>query len=361
MVLGSLLAQAFRLSQNVPTKEHVLQFYSDYYVKRTRPSTAKLQDMIRSACSHVSRVYVVVDALDEYLEKLEYKPINEFVQSLLALGDPFKILVTSRILGPIERAFENHSATRLEIRPDEADIRGYIKERIERDLPFAKKYTETIVEKVLHTAEASSVLSSNIMLCILTTTYRFLLAQLHMNSLSRHLNAGEVLEALETLSSNVDQAYDQVMLRIEQQDQYRRNLAMKILCWVAFGFKLPLEALQHALAVAPGRYDLADYLCNEDTLTGVCAGLIRIEPYIDNEVTSIFVDAFNDGKYREVSVQVGGSCIFLDVVCHSFYCFSIKTGVLHTCDNIFRLLHFPPSYNISRFHYCRIFHPNPAR
>jgi hypothetical protein len=112
----------------------------------------------------------------------------------------------------------------------------------------------------------------------ITNPFSFLLAQLHMTYLSRCLSAGEIIDALDSLSSNVDQAYDQVMERINQQDRHRRKLAKKILGWVAFGFDISLEELRYALAIEPGRHELGDYLYSEDTLTAVCAGLIRIGP-----------------------------------------------------------------------------------
>jgi hypothetical protein len=107
------------------------------------------------ACEGNLHIFVVVDALDEYLEIIDFTTAYDLVQAMLALGDSFKVLVTSRYLGPIERAFEEHLASWLEIRPGETDIRGYIRGRAEKDLPFAKKYFEKIVEKVYQTAEAS--------------------------------------------------------------------------------------------------------------------------------------------------------------------------------------------------------------
>jgi hypothetical protein len=154
-VLGSFLAQTLRLCEDEENKKILLEFYEQHYKKGTKPLIAELQDSIRLACEDPLHVFVVVDALDEYLDNVNYKTAYDFVQSLLALKDSIKVLVTSRNLGPIERAFDNHLASRLEIRPSEVDVQSYIRGRVKKDLPFARKYMDKIVEKVYHTAEAS--------------------------------------------------------------------------------------------------------------------------------------------------------------------------------------------------------------
>jgi hypothetical protein len=110
----------------------------------------------------------------------------------------------------------------------------------------------------------------------------FLLAQLHMDSLSDLLNPGEIQDALENLSQEIDPAYKQAMVRIKQQDERRLMLAMQILSWMTYARRqLSLKELQYALAVtvAPGRSksELGKYLYPDYILTAVCAGLVVID------------------------------------------------------------------------------------
>jgi hypothetical protein len=97
-----------------------------------------------------------------------------------------------------------------------------------------------------------------------------------MDTLSSSLNLGELSETLEDLSRDVDSAYDHVMKRIRQQEDRRRDLAIRILCWVAYGGQLTINELRHALAVVPGRAVSDQYLCTEEMLMEVCAGLIHV-------------------------------------------------------------------------------------
>jgi hypothetical protein len=107
-----------------------------------------------------------------------------------------------------------------------------------------------------------------------------------MDTLSSCLTAGELYENLEDLSRNVDSAYSHIMARIKQQDDSRCELAMRALCWVAFGYHLTITELQHALAVAPGRTVSEKYLISEDILMEVCAGLIHIVQDGDSSISS---------------------------------------------------------------------------
>jgi hypothetical protein len=99
-----------------------------------------------------------------------------------------------------------------------------------------------------------------------------------MDSLADLLNPGEIRDALGMLSREVDPAYRRVMERIKQQDQRRKLLAIKVLSWITYARRqLSVQELQHALAVAPGRSGVGDYIYPESVLTAVCAGLVVID------------------------------------------------------------------------------------
>jgi len=99
-----------------------------------------------------------------------------------------------------------------------------------------------------------------------------------MDSLTDLLNPGEIREALGMLSREVDPAYERVMKRIKTQGQRRKLLATKVLSWITYARReLSVQELQHALAVAPGRSGVEDYIYPESVLTAVCAGLVVID------------------------------------------------------------------------------------
>jgi hypothetical protein len=74
-----------------------------------------------------------------------------------------------------------------------------------------------------------------------------------MDSLLDKLNPGEIQDALEKLSEEIDPAYEQVMMRIENQARPYAVLARKVLSWITYARQqLSVGELQHALAVVPG-------------------------------------------------------------------------------------------------------------
>lgn len=99
-----------------------------------------------------------------------------------------------------------------------------------------------------------------------------------MESLDAAVLSDEVRSILETLSNEINDIYDDIIKRIEQQPATRRTLALKTLGWIAIAARpLSMEELQHALAVdigemvfKPGRKPLVD------DLVGFCCGFIVV-------------------------------------------------------------------------------------
>ena len=85
---------------------------------------------------------------------------------------------------------------------------------------------------------------------------KFLLAQLHLDALMGKTTEDEVRSALKKLptgSDAYDQAYNDAMERIKQQDLDGEKLAKKVLSWITCTRRpLTTGELQHALAVEPG-------------------------------------------------------------------------------------------------------------
>ena len=110
---------------------------------------------------------------------------------------------------------------------------------------------------------------------------RFLLAQLHMNTLIDQPTKGDIKEALQHLAKGIDgldKTYKQAMKRIEGQGSRVQELAKHILGWIIHA-KRPLSTteLQHALSIRPYTKKLnKDYLPNIQVLQSICAGLVTI-------------------------------------------------------------------------------------
>ena len=111
---------------------------------------------------------------------------------------------------------------------------------------------------------------------------RFLLAQLHLESLTGKRSPKAVQIALKNLvtgSAAYDHAYKDAMERINGQIGDQKDLARQVLSWITCA-KRPLAAteLQHALGVEVGESKLDELnLSDIKDIISVCAGLVTID------------------------------------------------------------------------------------
>jgi len=120
-LIASLLKQ---LVQDRPmTSDHVKSLYEQHVARGTRPTYDELRKVFQSEIG-TSTVYVVVDALDECLERDQ----GHLMTELRSLGSAIHLMVTSRPLLSIEQLFQH--ATRLDIWANDADVRKYVEDRI---------------------------------------------------------------------------------------------------------------------------------------------------------------------------------------------------------------------------------------
>jgi ankyrin repeat protein len=111
---------------------------------------------------------------------------------------------------------------------------------------------------------------------------RFLLARLHIDSLSDNTTAKEVKSTLTTLSKSaaaLNDAYSEALERIEGQRTSHSKLAKNVLTWITFA-KRPLTTAELccALAVEPGEAELdPENKPDVDDIVSVCAGLVVVD------------------------------------------------------------------------------------
>src|SRR5579871_1436611 len=86
-------------------------------------------------------------------------------------------------------------------------------------------------------------------------------------------------EALETLPDTLDDMYRETMERITDQNEFDRQLALRVLSWVSYASRpLTLKELQHALASEDSRrmFD-EENIVDDDLLLSSCAGLVAFD------------------------------------------------------------------------------------
>ncbi|KAK8851947.1 ankyrin repeat protein [Apiospora arundinis] len=263
-LLASLLKQ---LAQGQsPFTDSVKDLYGRRKERRTRPSTDDLSRTLHLVAATYSRVFILVDALDECTasDGCRSQLISELQKLQADLGA--NILATSRFIPEITARFKE--AVQLEIRASESDIDTYLSGNLSHLPGFVSRNLELQAE-----------IKQSIIKCV---DGMFLLAQLHLESLKGKRSPKAVRAALKRLaygSNAYDIAYRDAMTRINGQTPDQRLLARQTLSWVICA-RRPLKTveLQHALGVEPGEPDLdEENLPDLQDVVSNCCGLVTID------------------------------------------------------------------------------------
>jgi ankyrin repeat protein len=280
-VIANLLKQLSQQKAFLPEDVRVL--YQRYQETQDRPSPVELTRALHSVVSCYEHVFIIIDALDEY-------PVSDGHRRKL-LSDIFdlqkdhaaNVFATSRYIPDIVREFEGRS-TSVEIRASEKDVQRYVDGHMFL-LPTFVLRSPDIQEKVRTgiSRAADGMYVAVLQVVLINADYgRFLLAQLHLDSLVDKITPKAMATALRSLmigSEALDCAYEGALERIESQKRGFRDLAARVLAWLVSS-KRPLTAreLQHALAVEEKQPDLdEDNLPDIEDMVSVCAGLVVID------------------------------------------------------------------------------------
>ncbi|KAK2922906.1 Nucleoside phosphorylase superfamily [Fusarium oxysporum f. sp. vasinfectum] len=253
-LLMNLLKQLLHRLPTLP--ESVESLHSKHKTKGSRPPLEEILTALLSLTKLFSRVFVLVDALDEC--RVTDDTRSRFLGGVFELQATSKIniLATSRPIAEILGNFENKMS--LEIRAADKDIRLFVTCNISYLPSFIRGngLGEMVENKIADSA-----------------TGRFLLARFHFDSLRDKYSVAQVNKALAKLPSGsdaYDRVYDMAMDIIKRQ--YRPVLAERVLSVIACA-KRPLKVgeLQDALA---------DELNGDEwmgNVTDLCAGLVTID------------------------------------------------------------------------------------
>ncbi|KAJ7080036.1 hypothetical protein C8R44DRAFT_895528 [Mycena epipterygia] len=296
---SNLLTSLWRqLVLGKPIGPNVRELYQKHREPRTRPSLAEARTVLDSIIETYSKVFILVDGLDEYPEA----QCDTLLGHLCYLGYGVKLLIASRphITFNYRIYFET-----LEIRAREVDIRKYLEGQILKS-PRLSKHIQNSPD-LREAMEARIVQRSDGM---------FLLAKLHIDSLATKLTVQGVREALESQPQGMHDTLNEVVDRINRQDEEERALAWLVLSWVT-NSRRPLEPseLRVALAVQEGTTELnTENLLDTETILSVCAGLVIINKE-DNKVRPIhhtiqdYLERILDREFPRARNKITATCI----------------------------------------------------
>ncbi|KAJ7327647.1 ankyrin repeat-containing domain protein, partial [Mycena albidolilacea] len=237
----------------------VQELYKQHTEKGTRPSLDNIHLALCAAITQFSKVYIVVDAVDEYPENQRHLLFDHLTE----IRSTVNLMITSRPhITPIA------DSEVLQIRANDKDIQSYVDGYIKRSPHLSKlvkmkpELEEKIGTKMRNTVDGM-----------------FLLARLHLVSLDTMMTPKALLKALEKLPSDLDETYHNAMERISDQRQGAREVAQSTLIWVTNAKRpLTVEEIRVALAIEPGDNQLdVDNMLDIDTILSACAGLILLD------------------------------------------------------------------------------------
>ncbi|KAJ5731300.1 ankyrin repeat-containing protein [Penicillium malachiteum] len=249
-LLASLLKQLARQCQSLPNSVKIV--YEHHEPRATRPSVAEILLALQTVAATFSRLFIIVDALDECQTSSRLQFLSELFK--LQSGCNANILATPQFIPDIMDQYKG--SLWLEIRATVEDLREEVKSAI---------------------SDAADGM--------------FLLAQIYIASLEDKLTTNAIRRSLTNFkkqdrSSNEEQkteilahAYDPVMERIGKQQTGLKQLAVKVLSWITCATR-PLRAseLRYAVAIKHGesQFDEEDMPHIED-MVSVCMGLITMD------------------------------------------------------------------------------------
>ncbi|KAJ6587974.1 hypothetical protein B0H19DRAFT_923286, partial [Mycena capillaripes] len=236
--------------------------YRQFLEEQIDPLRDEVFAVLCQAITRFSKVYIVVDAMDEYPERQK----EILLEYLARMGPTVNLMITSRTHVIPDSSLPNLDT--MKICANEDDIRSYveaqIKEspRLKRHIQDDPKLREEIHSNITGTGDGI-----------------FLLARLRIESFNAEHTVHGVREAFKALPKTLDDSYDYVMKRIEDQDEKDKNLAYSALTWV-LNAQRPLKVLelQTALAIKPGSKSVNMHnIVAVDIILSVCVGLLIVD------------------------------------------------------------------------------------
>ncbi|KAE9577641.1 hypothetical protein CGMCC3_g6126 [Colletotrichum fructicola] len=263
-LLSSILKQLYWYMPAGPNE--IEKAYEKHQYGSSPMSTDEIMEWLRSVTSYLTKIYVLVDALDECRGDGGYR--DTFLTMILGLHETanVNIFATSRYIPEIETYFDD--AQSIEIRASDGDV-----------MKFLNGHMYKLPEAVTKNKELQGEIKHKIVQAV---QGMFLPAQLHLDSLQGKRSVKAIKDALRKLatgSSAYDSAYEEAMERIEGQLDEQKTLAKDALSWIVCA-RRPLETLelQHALAVERGTTELdEDNITELEDIVSVCAGLVTID------------------------------------------------------------------------------------
>jgi ankyrin repeat protein len=285
-LLASLLKQLAKGRR--PVSRIVKDLFDRHEKKETRPSLEDISKALQLVVASYSKAFIIIDAVDECQEVdgCRAKLLSEIFT--LQEKSNLHFLATSRFIPEITERFRESAS--IEIHANSEDVRKYLDGQMYQLPTFVSgnsELQEEIKNGIVHSVHGMYVTDSQTLTCMrVLMRFRFLLAQLHLNSLIGKKSPKALRAALEKLPSGseaYDRAYKRAMKRIEGQVADQKELAKQVLSWITCATRpLTTLELQHALGVEVGELKLDEENFSQvEDMVSSCAGLVTVDEESD--------------------------------------------------------------------------------
>lgn len=258
-LIGSVLRQLLKPSGPIPKN-----------IEGAFKDSASVLATMKDVSTHYQRLYLVIDALDECANVVDFLKQLSRVFEMISVDCPdtkIHLLFTGRhnVSQMMKRYFGRHSL--LEITSREEDVRRYLQQNFDDHDQLAEwiacdnEFETLIVDSIL--ARLSGM---------------FLLARLYMDILAHIPTKRGVRKVLTKLPKGYDDTYAEAWNRILAQRPQQAELGKRVLSWIVNATRpLRTQELQYALAVEEGDEELdREGLLDVEKLSSFCAGLVIV-------------------------------------------------------------------------------------
>ncbi len=372
-LLGSILRQLVHDLRVVPGS--LLSLFEECRHKLLKPTLDETVQALRETIGLYSRVFVVVDALDE--SQASGGRRSRFLSELFGLQKRHgaNVLVTSSFVPEITSLFKD--APTIEIRARKDDVAAYLEGRMGQLPSFIQRDSqlqEEIRAAVLGAADGLYVVPWSLSSSFgVLTASRFLMAHLSMNALedtatpkavrmalgqlkltqSVSTGAAAISSSPEDKSGVLSQTYAHITDRINSQTLSRKTLAKHALAWITRA-KRPLtnHELRHGLGIELGQDNFDDdNLPRIQDVVSACCGLITADGE-DGVVRFVHCTAQEFLEQTQHSWFPGNMDTYIATVCVEYLSFEpFADGMCRGDDQFEERLRTYPLYDYAARHW----------
>jgi ankyrin repeat protein len=225
-------------------------------------------DLLRKVSNHVSRYFIIIDAVDELptLDEMICEDVrSDFLQTISKLPSA-KIFITSRPHISSKAFFQN--ALHIPIEASDTDLRTFLEAKIStsKRLGGIVSKDKTLKEQIVQTITAKA-------------SGMFLLARLQLEQLMAAITPRQVRMMLEKLSKKLADIYECAIMRIKQQPDIEAKLGMRTIFWIACSRRaLTVSEITQALSIESEDESLDEGgIIDIQIILESCAGLIHLQ------------------------------------------------------------------------------------